>query len=244
MAVCENQVSLIDFFDGRADEFEHIVKFVDKDALFPFALTSRAARSIVVTLESGYKTTYKSAVASVSMLEWAISIGASKYCVCVAVSKCASHIDVLEHVLSTEMLEIAKNFVYLPNLTNLDISNNNIGSWMEELSQIMIQFGRLLPLTLKTFNISNNKIDSSTKFGTATIWTWSGRMRMLEEFNYSGSDISIYNLKHLRNMTNLKKNSIYPIVTYPVVNSLKNFMQNLTILHAYPMNPLAHCMRI
>ena len=96
----EEPVSLIDFFDRRADEFEHIVKFIDKDALFPFALTSHMAHSTIVSVRSVYKTTYKSAVISIPMVKWAISNGASIENVGIAAVNHATEIDVLDYILS------------------------------------------------------------------------------------------------------------------------------------------------
>lgn len=60
------------------DELNCIVHLIDKDALFAFSLTCRAARAAVLDTKRVLRTSYQSLLASIAMTRWAIKIGVSK----------------------------------------------------------------------------------------------------------------------------------------------------------------------
>jgi len=90
---------LIEFFDGQMDMFEKITSFIDGDALFAFSLSCRAARDAVLSVQCFLKTSYKSVVVkSISLFEWAVSMGADTKKLDVAASHFSTDIKLLNHL--------------------------------------------------------------------------------------------------------------------------------------------------
>lgn len=57
------------------DEMSYIVSLIDKNSLYPFALTCKAAHNAVLSLNEPIQTTYESLVSSVGLIEWAVNNG-------------------------------------------------------------------------------------------------------------------------------------------------------------------------
>ena len=66
--------SLIELLAGR-DEFPVLVSYIDKNALYAFSFTCKAALKAVLDLNEPINTSYTSIASSVALIEWAIGLG-------------------------------------------------------------------------------------------------------------------------------------------------------------------------
>lgn len=73
-AIMNCDFSLIERLTDR-DEFCHVVSCINKNMLFLFALTCRAAYKAVMDLKEPIKTTIASLVSSIALIKWAVDHG-------------------------------------------------------------------------------------------------------------------------------------------------------------------------
>lgn len=67
-------MSCFDLLKNR-DEMSYIASLIDKNALYAFALTCKAAYNAVLSLNEPIETTYSSLASSVGLIEWAVNDG-------------------------------------------------------------------------------------------------------------------------------------------------------------------------
>jgi hypothetical protein len=133
---------MISFFDNHTDELSHIISYIPEDGLFAFALTCRAARKAI---EKPLKTTYKSLVASLSLVKWALALNVSAEELDYAASTKATCIDVLDHLIRNgfKLPFICANSAFVGNIEILQWARINGCKWDSFTCESAAQGGQL-----------------------------------------------------------------------------------------------------